>query len=81
MKEKCNEKVWGGWDYHSCPRNVWEDHLADGFCKQHHPDTVKARKEKAEARWKAKMESSPLSKAMRRIAEIEAEIERLKGKP
>ena len=76
MKEKCKEKVWGGWSYHPCLRNA----VRDGYCKQHHPDSVKARKEKADARWEAKMQSSPLSRAMRRIEELEAEIERLKGK-
>ena len=76
-KKQCKENVWGGWSYHPCLRNA----VKDGFCKQHHPDAVKARRDKTAERWAVKMESSPLSKAMRRIAELEAEIERLKGKP
>ena len=75
-KEKCKEKVFNDYRYYSCSR--WA--VQDGFCKQHHPDSVKARRDKADARWEAKMESSPLSKAMRRIEELEAEIERLKAK-
>jgi hypothetical protein len=39
-------------DYHSwqCSNKIWRD----GFCKQHHPETLKAKQEKADARWKAK---------------------------
>ena len=75
-KEKCKEKVWSGWRFRRCSHNA----VKAGYCKQHHPDSVKARQEKSDARWEAKMESSPLSKAMRKIAELEAEIERLKAK-
>lgn len=51
----------------------------DGYCWQHHPDAVKARQEKASARWEAKQQNSPLSRATRRIAELEAEIKELRA--
>lgn len=67
-----------GWVYpHQCHNKVWKD----GYCKMHHPDTVK---EKDEARSKAFQEKSEksdwmqLHKAIERIKELEVEIEQLK---
>jgi hypothetical protein len=37
----CQEKVFDGWHDFQCKRKIWND----GYCKQHHPDTVKARRE------------------------------------
>jgi hypothetical protein len=34
--------------------------VRDGFCKQHHPDAVKARREAAKAAWVAKGEHDPM---------------------
>lgn len=64
--------------YHQCTKPVWKD----GFCKVHHPDSVKLRDEKSRAKFKEQLEKSPyarLAKAQERIAELEAEIRRLKG--
>jgi len=52
--EGCKERIWesnyygpGGF-HRPCTRNLWKD----GFCKQHHPDSVKARDEAREQKWK-----------------------------
>jgi hypothetical protein len=68
-----------------CTRKPWKD----GFCKQHHPDTVKKRQDDSMAAWKAKLEISPgalLAKAQADLADLRARLEeaererdRLKG--
>lgn len=54
--ERCKESVYpsdrdGSFYPHQCERKAWKD----GYCKQHHPDSVKERNEKArqrhEQRW------------------------------
>lgn len=49
-KINCKEKVWSGWDFYQCSRKIWKD----GYCKQHHPDSVKERRRKADERYAAK---------------------------
>ncbi len=53
-KEKCKEKIFRGAGHGSsqCSRNA----VKDGYCKQHHPDNVKARREANEAKWKKEHE-------------------------
>lgn len=48
---KCKKMVsdTSGWHSYQCLRNVW----LDGYCKQHHPETIKARKDKSQAIWDA----------------------------
>lgn len=48
-KERCKEQVvWDSWGHTArCRRNA----VRDGFCAQHHPDTVKARDAVRVARW------------------------------
>jgi len=68
---------------HQCRRKAKED----GYCHQHHPETVRAREEKSRADYAAAMEKSPwrmLEKSQIKRAELEervkcleAEIERL----
>lgn len=50
MAEQCKEMVFR--DYHSyrCSRKA----VQDGYCRQHHPDVVKARADAAQAKWDAK---------------------------
>lgn len=43
MNEKCKTLVWTDFHNYQCCRKA----VKDGYCKQHHPDTVKARKEKS----------------------------------
>uniref|UniRef100_A0A6M3KW86 Uncharacterized protein n=1 Tax=viral metagenome TaxID=1070528 RepID=A0A6M3KW86_9ZZZZ len=78
---KCRKSVYGAGSWpsiHQCTRKPWKD----GYCKQHHPDTVAARRAESEARYIAKLERSPsamLAKANKRIAELEMELAILRG--
>ncbi len=60
VESRCKEKVsppdrWGSFHRHQCSRKVWRD----GYCKQHHPDSVSARQELAFKKDREKWESSP----------------------
>jgi len=59
-KQQCKEQVWdsNGWRNKRCTRSA----VKDGYCKQHHPETVKERREESDKRYKEKMENSPLAK-------------------
>lgn len=75
---RCKERVYSHWRSRQCHRKAWKD----GYCKQHHPDTVKARRDAANKRYEEKQKQSPwykLEQAHKRIAELEAEIKRLRG--
>jgi hypothetical protein len=69
-ENKCKEKIWGSsvWHQQQCSRNIWKD----GFCKTHHPDIVKERRERNEKRYQEKQEQNPFTKALKRIMELEA---------
>lgn len=54
----------GGFHDHQCLRKTWQD----GWCKQHHPDTVAERERESEVRDKQKYAASPLGR-MRRMSE------------
>lgn len=54
-KVRCIAKVWDGWHSHRCTKPVWKD----DFCKIHHPDKVKEREAKSNARYEEKRKSSP----------------------
>lgn len=78
-EEKCSQTVypnelWGSFHGHQCMRKIWKD----GFCKTHHPDSVEKRSKESDARWKHKMENSPLTVAYKRIKELEDEISALR---
>ena len=72
---RCNEKVyppstWGSFHGHQCTRKDWKD----GYCKQHHPDSVAKRELKKEERWNKKQQNSPWNQlriANKRIQELE----------
>lgn len=52
MSGRCKERVWNGqFSDYPCSRKDWKD----GYCKQHHPDSVKKRRDDAYARFTAKM--------------------------
>jgi hypothetical protein len=78
IDDRCVESVRepGMWPrFHQCHRKEWKD----AYCKQHHPETIKAREEKARAAWEVKKKKEPwylLQKAKERIAELEAELQR-----
>ena len=78
MKAKCSERVMHGYHSSQCSRNEWKD----GYCKQHHPDTIEEKRRIAEEKWQAKAAKSPwilLGKAKKEIEELKAEIKILKG--
>ncbi len=78
-KERCSQKVypnelWGSFYPHQCHRKVWKD----GFCKIHHPDSVKIREEKSRKRWEEKQKKDPLIIALKKISQLEKENKTLK---
>ena len=79
-KTRCKKDVRdsGMWpSYHQCYRKIWKD----GFCKLHHPDTVKKRSEEKEKRWEAKQKTETwylLGKAYEKIDKLERENKKLK---
>jgi hypothetical protein len=44
---------WGAFHPHQCNRKVWKDE----YCKQHHPDTVKERRDKRNKVWEEKFKT------------------------
>ncbi len=46
--KKCKKRVYQGWHDYPCSRKA----IKDGYCKQHHPDSVKARQEKSDKRYR-----------------------------
>ena len=75
--EYCSEMIWEGMARYRCSRKIWKD----GYCKQHHPDTVAERNRKAdirrEAKWAEQKANDPWRKlevANARIAELEKQI-------
>jgi len=50
MAEQCKEQMFKDWHFHQCSRKA----VKDGYCKQHHPDSVKARADAAQAKWDAR---------------------------
>ena len=77
-KVQCKEHVFSGkqWDFrgHQCTRSAWKD----GFCKIHHPESVKVRQEISMKRWDEKFENSTEQKLLERVKELEKENEELK---
>lgn len=79
QKDQCTKIVRGPreWAGHRCPRSTWKD----GYCKQHHPETVEARRQQSIAAAALKHQNSiyaRLDRAVTRIKELEAEIGRLR---
>lgn len=68
--------VWG--KRQQCSRNVWPEWPDDGFCRQHHPETVEDRDRKSRQRYEEREKNSPLVKAWDRIRKLEAELEELR---
>lgn len=56
----------------TCSRSVWKD----GYCKQHHPDTVKEKERKNHEKWKIEHERSPFT----RLPIVEKELAEWKNK-
>ena len=64
---KCQKSVYYPGSYHShpCTRKAWKD----GWCKQHHPDTVAERVKKRDERWKKEKENSPFRSLDEKLSE------------
>jgi hypothetical protein len=82
--ERCKEQVsgegrFGSFYPHRCSKPIWKE----GYCKIHHPESVKIRQEKSKERWEEKRENEPiirLIKAENRIKKLEEENQLLKDK-
>lgn len=77
MKKRCTEKVYpqerfGSFHPHQCYNKEWKD----GFCKIHHPESIKKRKEKSAIAYQKNFENSyymQLKKAYERLHIVAAE--------
>ncbi len=49
MSEECKQRIFGGNSFHGhpCTRKA----VKDGYCRQHHPDSVEERRKKSAQRW------------------------------
>lgn len=74
-RERCKEQVWqnGCFRTSRCSRYA----VKDGYCKQHHPDSVKARREESERKHQERQANSPLGMARKAIEEQKTKIEQL----
>jgi hypothetical protein len=75
---RCSKDVypndrWGSFHPHKCKRSAWKD----GFCKTHHPEEVKKRRDILDKRYSERLSKNPLIMAHNRIRELEARIEEL----
>jgi hypothetical protein len=74
VREICPIRVYtGSFRGHQCTKPVWKD----GYCKIHHPESVKSRAEKSRQRRHEQWENNPLNKALKRIKELEEERDNL----
>lgn len=79
MSECCKERVWSG-DAWSRSRACSRKAVKDGYCKQHHPDSVKARRKASDDKWDEQIRNSPqarLRDALATISRLEARIDAL----
>ena len=69
---RCCKRVYDSYSLigHPCTRKVWKD----GFCKTHHPETVKARQEESTRRYKEKWDNSPINKLGKRCQQFESAL-------
>lgn len=75
--DRCMKEVWcdGVFRVRQCSRKIWKD----GYCKQHHPETVAQREEESERKQQERRERDPLVVARKRIAALEAEKDKLRA--
>ena len=83
MSDKCKETVYppGQWGTF-CPAQCQRNAVKDGYCTQHHPDSVRKRTEESNRRYEERRKNEPLYKlheAQKRIAELEAQLAVMKG--
>lgn len=75
-EDRCKQKVWpnGSFSSHRCTRKS----VKDGFCKQHHPDTVKERDEKQRLKYQERIDTHPLTLAHKQIEELKQQRDELR---
>ena len=71
-QQQCKQMVWGGYREYRCTRNA----VKDGYCKQHHPDAVEARRKASMEKYRKQLENSPRVK----LQKLEVENRVLKEK-
>jgi len=67
--ERCKEKVFKKWHHYQCQNKAWKD----GYCKQHHPETVKAKSEARDKAWEEKwanMKTEQVKNQYRTVIEL-----------
>ena len=74
MSEGCKQRIFGDWNHYDCSRKA----VIDGYCKQHHPDSVKKRREESDRKWSEKQANTPLSLALKKVKSLEADNALLK---
>lgn len=74
-EQQCTEKVFRDFHSHRCTRRA----KRDGFCTQHHPDTVKARRDASSAKYEKERENSPTQQLRRERVTTAALREELEG--
>lgn len=79
-ESRCGARVYpqerrGSFYGHQCQRKAWKD----GFCKTHHPETVKARDAEREKKWREKEAKDPLNCALKRVKQLEARVKELEA--
>ena len=75
-KPNCKKEMRNNWGHSPCSRNA----VQDGWCRQHHPDSVEKRKKASTERFNAKEANSipaRFERAQERITELEATVRRL----
>jgi len=74
---KCKRLVpdMGHWNYFQCSRKA----VLDGYCKQHHPDSVKKREEEADRRYREKIDNDPKTILAVKLKKAEAALEMIKS--
>jgi len=73
---KCKQQVMHGYHMVQCQRNE----VTDGFCRQHHPDSVAERDRVRKIAWETKQANSIYARYASlkdRIAELEAQVDDL----
>ena len=69
MVEKCKAQVYGrGLPFKGakCSKPIWKD----GYCKIHHPESVKKRREDSDRKYQEKLANDPIHKMRREIERL-----------
>lgn len=76
MATKCKKNVYDGWKIRPCSRTA----RFDGFCRQHHPDSIAKRHHECDARQRKEVQevsNSPMAHLAQRNIELETRVKEL----